>query len=84
MRANSLWLLDQDEYEKKAEFYYNDLGLKDLLNKKNISFSKLLARLSQNFTSSYGFKNKLNKEGFTYDIIKDINNDKGDIYNDGC
>ena len=84
MRANSLWLLDQDEYEKKAEFYYNDLGLKDLLNKKNISFSKLLARLSQNFTSSYGFKNKLNKEGFTYDIIKDIKNDKGDIYNDGC
>ena len=84
MRANSLWLLEQNEYDKKADFYYKDLGLGDLLEKQNISFSKLLARLSQNFTSSYGFKNTLNKDGFTCEIIKDIKNDKGDIYNDGC
>ena len=84
MRANSLWLLEQKEFEKKSDFYYKDLGLENLLNKKNVSFSKLLARLSQNFTSSFGFKNKLNKDGFTWDIIDDIKNEKGDIYNDGC
>ena len=84
MRANSLWLLEQNEFEQKSKFYYKDLGLDNLLNKKNISFSKLLARLSQNFTSSYGFKNKLNKDGFTWEIIDDIKNEKGDIYNDGC
>jgi len=84
MRANSLWLLEQKEFEKKSQFYYKDLGLDNLLIKKNIAFSKLLARLSQNFTSSYGFKNKLDKDGFTCDIIDDIKNDKGDIYNDGC
>ena len=84
MRANSLWLLEQSEFEEKSQFYYNDLGLDNLLIKKNIAFSKLLARLSQNFTSSYGFKNKLDKDGFTCDIIDDIKNDKGDIYNDGC
>ena len=84
MRANSLWLLEQKEFEEKSEFYYKDLGLDNLLIKKNIAFSKLLARLSQNFTSSYGFKNKLDKDGFTCDIIDDIKNDKGDIYNDGC
>ena len=84
MRANSLWLLEQSEFQQKSEFYYRDLGLGNLLDKKNVSFSKLLARLSQNFTSSYGFKNKLNKDGFTWEIIDDIKNDKGDIYNDGC
>ena len=84
MRANSLWLLEQNEFEQKSALYYKDLGLDNLIHKKNIAFSKLLARLSQNFTSSYGFKNKLDKDGFTCDIIDDIKNDKGDIYNDGC
>ena len=84
MRANSLWLLEQSEFEQKSEFYYKDLGLDNLLMKKTVSFSKLLARLSQNFTSSYGFKNKLDKDGFTWEVIDDIKNEKGDIYNDGC
>ena len=84
MRANSLWLLEENEYKQKSALYYNDLGLDNLVHKNNIAFSKLLARLSQNFTSSYGFKNKLDKDGFTCDIIDDLKNDKGDIYNDGC
>ena len=84
MRANSLWLLEEKEFEEKSDFYYKDLGLDNLLMKKNIAFSKLLARLSQNFTSSYGFKNNLDKDGFSCEIIDDIKNEKGDIYNDGC
>ena len=84
MRANSLWLLEENEFKAKSDYYYKDLGLDDLLMKKNIAFSKLLSRLSQNFTSSYGFKNKLDKDGFTCEIIDDIKNEKGDIYNDGC
>ena len=84
MRANSLWLLEEKEFEEKSDFYYKDLGLDNLLMKNNIAFSKLLARLSQNFTSSYGFKNNLDKDGFSCEIIDDIKNEKGDIYNDGC
>ena len=84
MRANSLWLLEENEYNTKKDFYYKDLGLDSLVLKGNISFSKLLSRLSQNFTSSYGFKNKLNKDGFQCEIIDDLKNSKGDLYNDGC
>ena len=84
MRANSLWLLEENEFKEKSDFYYKDLGLDNLLIIKNIAFSKLLARLSQNFTSSYGFKNKLDKDGFAWEVIDDIKNNKGDIYNDGC
>ena len=84
MRANSLWLLEENEYNTKKDFYYRDLGLDSLILNKNIPFSKLLSRLSQNFTSSYGFKNKLNKDGFKWEIIDDLKNKKGDLYNDGC
>ena len=84
MRANSLWLLEENEYNTKKDFYYKDLGLDSLVINNKIPFSKLLSRLSQNFTSSYGFKNKLNEEGFKCEIIDDIKNSKGDLYNDGC
>ena len=84
MRANSLWLLEENEYKTKKDLYYRDLGLDSLIINKNIPFSKLLSRLSQNFTSSYGFKNKLNKEGFQCEIIDDLKTKKGDLYNDGC
>ena len=84
MRANSLWLLEENEYITKKDFYYRDLGLDSLIINKNIPFSKLLSRLSQNFTSSYGFKNKLNKDGFKCEIIDDLKTKKGDLYNDGC
>ena len=84
MRANSLWLLEENEFNTKKDFYYRDLGLDSLTINKNIPFSKLLSRLSQNFTSSYGFKNKLNKDGFTCEIIDDLKTKRGDLYNDGC
>ena len=84
MRANSLWLLEENEYNKKKDYYYKDLGLDSLYLNKNIPFSKLLSRLSQNFTSSYGFKNKLNKDGFKCEIIDDLKSSTGDLYNDGC
>ncbi len=84
MRANSLWLLEENEYNAKKDFYYKDLGLDSLELNGKIPFSKLLSRLSQNFTSSYGFKNKLNKDGFQCEIIDDLKNSKGDLYNDGC
>ena len=84
MRANSLWLLEENEYNLKKDYYYKDLGLDSLKLNNNIPFSKLLSRLSQNFTSSYGFKNKLNKDGFKCDIIDDLKTKKGDLYNDGC
>ena len=84
MRANSLWLLEENEYNSKKDYYYKDLGLDSLYLNKNIPFSKLLSRLSQNFTSSYGFKNKLNKDGFKCEIIDDLKSSTGDLYNDGC
>ena len=84
MRANSLWLLEEKEYYEKKDFYYKDLGLDSLIINENIPFSKLLSRLSQNFTSSYGFKNKLNKDGFKCEIINDLKTKNGDLYNDGC
>ena len=84
MRANSLWLLEENEYNTKKDFYYKDLGLDSLIINEKIPFSKLLSRLSQNFTSSYGFKNKLNKDGFKCEVIDDLKNSKGDLYNDGC
>ena len=84
MRANSLWLLEENEYKTKKDLYYRDLGLDSLIINKNIPFSKLLSRLSQNFTSSYGFKNKLNENGFQSEIIDDLKTKKGDLYNDGC
>ena len=84
MRANSLWLLEENEYKLKKDYYYKNLGLDSLIINKNIPFSKLLSRLSQNFTSSYGFKNKLNKDGFKCEIIDDLKTEKGDLYNDGC
>ena len=84
MRANSLWLLEENEYKTRKDYYYKDLGLESLVINKNIPFSKLLSRLSQNFTSSYGFKNKLNNDGFKCEIIDDLKTEKGDLYNDGC
>ena len=84
MRANSLWLLEENEYNTKKDYYYKDLGLDSLIINPRIPFSKLLSRLSQNFTSSYGFKNKLNKDGFECEIIDDLKTEKGDLYNDGC
>ena len=68
----------------RKKIYYKDLGLDSLIKNPNIPFSKLLSRLSQNFTSSYGFKNKLNKDGFKCEIIDDLKAPKGELYNDGC
>ena len=83
MRANCLWLLEENEYHKKREFYYKDLGLYSIINNKNIQFSKILSRLSQNFTSSYSFNN-INKKRFECEIINDIKTENNEIYNDGC
>ena len=40
MRVNSLWLLEENEYNTKKDFYYKDLD--SLVLKGKISFSKLL------------------------------------------
>ena len=40
MKANSLWLLEETQYNTKKDFYYKDLD--SLVLKGKISFSKLL------------------------------------------
>ena len=77
MRANTLWLLEENEFNLKSNSYYNELGKKNLGYGK-MSFSKFLSRLSQNFTSTNNFSGE-----FEYNIINDITNNEN-IYNDGC
>ena len=80
MKSNSIWLLEEKESNLKKDYYYNDLGSNELFNNSNLSFSKILSRFSQNFTStiSYNFP-------FEYEIIADKKTPDGKyIFNDGC
>lgn len=80
MRSNSLWMLEENESKTHKEFYYRELGLYSLLTSSSLSFSKLLSRLSQNFTSTLAYDGH---------FISEIENDvvgaeKNYIFNDGC
>ena len=80
MKSNSIWLLEENEYKIKKNLYYNQLGLSELNKNQKMSFSKILSRFSQNFTStlSYNFL-------FEYSIIPDKKSPEGKfIFNDGC
>jgi hypothetical protein len=80
MKSNSIWLLEENEYKVKQYLYYNQLGSSELLNNQKMSFSKILSRLSQNFTSTLSYNYP-----FEYSIIPDIKSpDDKFIFNDGC
>ena len=80
MKSNSIWFLEENEYKIKKDLYYKELGSNELIKNEKMSFSKILSRFSQNFTStiSYNFP-------FEYSIISDKKSPDGKfIFNDGC
>ena len=78
MRSNSVWMIESTEASAKKEFYYRELGLYNLVTSSSLSFSKLLSRLSQNFTSTLAYS-----EHFDSEIVNDVVID-GNVFNDGC
>ena len=84
MRANCIWLLEENEYKEKLCFYYNDLGVYSAMSDKSLKFSKAISRVGQNFTSTVAFYHKNKNISFDVEIIDDIISENNEIYNDGC
>ena len=84
MRANCLWLLEENEHREKLSFYYKDLGVYSAIADKSIKFSKAISRVGQNFTSTVAFYHKSKNISFDCEIIDDLMAPNGEIYNDGC
>ena len=84
MKANCLWLLEENEYNEKLSFYYYDLGVYSAMADKSIKFTKSISRIGQNFTSTIAFYHKNKNKLFDCEIIEDIIAPNGEIYNDGC
>ena len=84
MRANCIWLLEENEYNQKLSFYYYDLGVYSAIADQSIKFSKAISRVGQNFTSTIAFYHQNKNIAFNCEIIDDIIAPNGEIYNDGC
>ena len=84
MRANCLWLLEENEHREKLSFYYKDLGVYSAIADKSIKFSKAISRVGQNFTSTVAFYHKSKNISFDCEIIDDLMAPNGEVYNDGC
>ena len=84
MKSNCIWLLEENEHKNKLPFYYDNLGIYSALSNESIKFTKAIARVGQNFTSTLAFYHKNKNINFDCEIINDTIAPNGDIYNDGC
>ena len=72
MRANCIWLLEENEYKEKLTFYYDDLGIYRAIADQSLKFSKAISRVGQNFTSTLAFYHENKNISFDVEIINDL------------
>jgi hypothetical protein len=86
MRANSVWMIDTDyltDNNLTKQYFYNELGLNELLKDTSMKFAKIISRISQNFTTTTPFNNGL--LSYSVDVMDDIlTHDGKNNFSDGC
>ena len=84
MKSNCIWLLEENEHRNRLSYYYKDLGVYSAFSNESIKFTKAIARIGQNFTSTISFYHEKKNINLEVETINDKIAENGDIYNDGC